>query len=179
MLGNPPRSKIAPRTPGWFAGNPPQPKSTGWGRVSQGDTQLTAFGAKPRGLMVQRALSPTIHPPLQLKELHQYGDRTSKWITSGCPTIHPLAQINATALGRTYPAGPESAGRGAFLGQMEHNGTVSQRVIHRPISARLRAMLGGGFGGSPMTLLSHYKCLKQGKRRMAATVAQQAVGSAE
>src|SRR3989442_2877153 len=40
MLGSPPRSKIAPRTPGWFAGNPPQPKSTGWGLVSQGDTQL-------------------------------------------------------------------------------------------------------------------------------------------
>src|ERR1035441_4157006 len=40
MLGSPPRSKIAPQTPEWFAGNPPQPKSTGWGRVSQGDTQL-------------------------------------------------------------------------------------------------------------------------------------------
>src|ERR1035438_4225247 len=43
MLGSPPRSKIAPQTPEWFAGNPPQPKSTGWGRVSQGDTQLPAF----------------------------------------------------------------------------------------------------------------------------------------
>src|SRR5438128_1995438 len=43
MLGSPPRSKIAPRTPEWFAGNPPQPKSTGWGRVSQGDTQLHPY----------------------------------------------------------------------------------------------------------------------------------------
>src|SRR5665213_1814612 len=43
MLGSPPRSKTVPRTPGWFAGNLPQPKSTGWGLVSQGDTQLTAF----------------------------------------------------------------------------------------------------------------------------------------
>ena len=43
MLGSPPRSKIAPRTPGWFAGNPPQPKSTGWGLVSQGDTQFVSF----------------------------------------------------------------------------------------------------------------------------------------
>src|SRR5882724_3754597 len=43
MLGSPLRSKIAPRTPGSFAGNPPQPKSTGWGRVSQGDTQLLLY----------------------------------------------------------------------------------------------------------------------------------------
>jgi integrase len=40
------RSKIAPQTPGWFAGNPPQPKSTGWGLVSQGDTQLDPFTLK-------------------------------------------------------------------------------------------------------------------------------------
>jgi len=50
MLDSPPRSKIAPRTPGWFAGNPPQPKSTGWGRVSQGDTQLVTYAANRTGL---------------------------------------------------------------------------------------------------------------------------------
>src|ERR1035441_5948491 len=56
MLGSPPRSKIAPQTPEWFAGNPPQPKSTGWGRVSQGDTQLktidsSGWAAGKRGLL--------------------------------------------------------------------------------------------------------------------------------
>src|ERR1035441_3733456 len=48
MLGSPPRSKIAPQTPEWFAGNPPQPKSTGWGRVSQGDTQLAPYRVRRR-----------------------------------------------------------------------------------------------------------------------------------
>src|SRR5437870_12814201 len=56
MLGSPPRSKIAPRTPGWFAGNPPQPKSTGWGLVSQGDTQFAAI-PRLRQLQAQGAVA--------------------------------------------------------------------------------------------------------------------------
>jgi dipeptidyl aminopeptidase/acylaminoacyl peptidase len=53
MLDSPPRSKIAPRTPGWFAGNPPQPKSTGWGRVSQGDTQSLAYNPRFRAIAAE------------------------------------------------------------------------------------------------------------------------------
>src|SRR5437879_2468872 len=59
MLGSPPRSKIAPRTPGWFAGNPPQPKSTGWGLVSQGDTQWFRFlGSRHAGVFDVGVLEP-------------------------------------------------------------------------------------------------------------------------
>src|SRR2546427_12838054 len=46
----------------------------------------------------------------------------------------------------------------------------------RPMSTRLGAALCMRFGGSPITLLSHYECRMQGTRWMAATVPQQEIG---
>jgi hypothetical protein len=46
MLDSPPRSKIAPRTPGWFAGNPPQPQIY---RLGSGESRGYPVGRKWSG----------------------------------------------------------------------------------------------------------------------------------